>query len=57
MKINHYTMTVNLRDDTQIIHENVYEVSVDQGVVGMSDNEGNKWVYPIDTIKSITSRQ
>jgi hypothetical protein len=52
MKIDHYTMTVNFRDDTQIIHENVYVVSVDQGVVGMSDNEGNKWVYPIDTIKS-----
>ena len=54
MKIDHYTITVNFRDSSykQVVHERIFSVSAADGLVGMSNDDGDKWVYPVDTIKN-----
>ena len=51
MNIDHYTVTVNFRDGTQVVHERIFSVSAADGLVGMSNDNGDKWVYPVDTIR------
>lgn len=49
-----YTVTINFRGfgQRELVHEDIMAVSVADGLVGISDNSGEKWVYPIDTIKN-----
>lgn len=46
-----YTVTINFKGFRHRVHENIAVVSVNKGLVGMSNNTGEKWVYPIDTIR------
>lgn len=51
--IDHYTVTITFRDGQVVVHKDIREISVADGLVGIyNHNTAEKWVYPIDTIKN-----